>query len=43
MRSETLPVQQSSGFLRGRLRQLSWLAIITFSALFWGSLLVFIF
>lgn len=43
MRSETLPVQQSSGFLHGRLRQLSWLAIIAFSALFWGSLLVFIF
>lgn len=43
MHSETLPVVSRQNVLRGRLRQIAWIAAVTLSALFWVGLYFIVF
>lgn len=43
MHSETLPVASRQSALRGRLRQLAWIAAVTLSVLFWVGLYFIVF
>lgn len=43
MNTETIATEQSSSFLHGRLRQLSWITAIIMSSIFWVGLFILIF